>query len=366
MASTSNTNHAVRKTNMPNIDFNCRPTIIGTLPVSDAAEACALVRRYLKDIPAWPQLPRRSFLENMYVQFSEGFPGLVIEGLGEDAKPGSQRIFVDTTNDSSETLERLYSAYLEGKLEHFAVGREYAAGLHHCLSSTGPRSMALKGHITGPVSWGLTVTDQERKSIIYDDTLSDAAAKMLRMKAAWQEWELRKLNKNTIIFIDEPYMSSYGSAFFSVSKEKVVSLIQEVMAGIKGLKGIHCCGNTDWSLLLGIGLDIINFDAYSYAESLALYPEDVKRFLANEGTIAWGIIPTFAEPLAGETVASLRDRLEVAMAPFTRNGIPFREIVRRSILTPTCGLATLPGSEAAERALSLLVDLSDLMRRKYS
>jgi methionine synthase II (cobalamin-independent) len=352
---------------MKGIEFACRATIIGTVPLSDPVEACNLVNRYLKDIPAWPQLPRRSFLENMYVQFSEGFPGVVIEGLEEGAAPASQRIFVDRSRDASKALEALYVAYLENKPNEFAIGREYAAGLYQFLSLDMASLLAVKGHVTGPVSWGLTVTDQDRKSIIYDDTLADAAAKMLRMKAAWQENELRRLSKNTIMFIDEPYMSSYGSAFFSVSKEKVVGLIREVASGISGLKGIHCCGNTDWSILLATGVDIINFDAYNYAASLPLYVAEVGHFLANSGAIAWGIVPTFEEPLASETVASLKDRLEDAMAPFARNtGISFRQLVRQSLLTPSCGLATLRGAEAAERALELLNGLSDVMRRKYS
>jgi methionine synthase II (cobalamin-independent) len=189
---------------------------------------------------------------------------------------------------------------------------------------------------------------------------------MLRMKAAWQEGELRKISKNTVMFLDEPYMSSYGSAFFSVSREKVVALIQEVLGGISGLKGIHCCGNTDWSLLFGIGFDIVNFDAYGYAQSLSIYPQDVKKFLSNSGTIAWGIVPTFQETLAKESVSSLKDRLEEAMAPFARQGIPFRQLVAQGLLTPSCGLATLKTSEAAERALELLAGVSETMRRRYA
>ena len=328
-------------------------------------KACDLIAKYLKDLPTWPQLPYKTFLENMYVQFSEGFPGLVIQGLNKDAAKETERIFVDRSRDLTDQLERLYSAYLENKPEVFAVGEAYASGLYRFLSADHADSTAVKGHVTGPVSWGLTVTDQDRKSIIYDETLADAAAKMLRMKATWQEKQLQKVNKKTIMFIDEPYMSSYGSAFFSVSKETVVSLIQEVMAGISGVKGIHCCGNTDWSLLLGIGLDIINFDAYNYAESLSLYTEDVKRFLANSGTIAWGIVPPFQDALGKESVASLKDRLEEAMAPFTRHGVPFRQLVAQALITPSCGLATLKTPEAAEHALQLLVDLSDTMRRRY-
>ena len=350
---------------MANVEFGCRPTIIGSMPHADPTEACNLIARHLKDIPTWPQLPYRTFLENMYVQFSEGFPGLVIEGLNKEATRKTERIFVDRSLDSTKELERLYSAYLENEPQEFCISEAYAAGLYRFLSSDHVSSMAVKGHVTGPISWGLTVTDQDRKSIIYDETLADAAAKMLRMKATWQENELRKINKNTIMFIDEPYMSSYGSAFLSVSREKVVTLIQEVIAGISGLKGIHCCGNTDWSLFLGTGLDIINFDAYNYAESLSLYPEDVKRFLANSGTIAWGIVPPFQDALAKESVASLKDRLEEAMAPFTRHGVPFRQLITQGLITPSCGLATLKTSEAAGHALELLVDLSETMRRRY-
>ena len=350
---------------MPSIEFGCRPTIIGSMPHTDPVEACSLITRYLKDFPTWPQLPYRSFLENMYVQYSEGFPGVVLEGLDNRTGSQAERIYVDRSGDHSKQLERLYSAYLEDKPGEFSITEEYAEGLHQFVSTEGVSCTAVKGHVTGPVSWGLAVTDQDRKSILYDDTLADAAAKMLRLKATWQERELRKINKNTIVFIDEPYMSSFGSAFVSISREKVITLVEEVMSGISGLKGIHCCGNTDWSVLLGTSLDIINFDAYNHAESLSLYPEEVKKFMDRSGTIAWGIVPPFQDALAGETVAGLKDRLGEAMAPFTRQGIPFRQLIRQALLTPSCGLATLRSNEAAERALELLVGVSGAMRARY-
>ena len=350
---------------MPYIEFGCRPTIIGSMPHTSPVEACALITNHLKDFPTWPQLPNRSFLENMYVQYSEGFPGVVIEGIGEDARPEEGHIHVDRSADLSKPLEKLYSAYLENKIDELPISEKYAAGLHRFLSLSHPSALGIKGHVTGPVSWGLTVTDQDRRSIIYDDTLADAAAKLLRLKATWQEKELKRLNKNTIIFVDEPYMSSFGSAFVSISREKVVTLLEEVFGGITGLKGVHCCGNTDWSVLLCTSLDIVNFDAYNYAQSLSLYPKEVKRFLDRSGTIAWGIVPVYGDSLARETVASLKDRLEEAMAPFTRQGVPFRQLARQSLLTPGCGLATLRTPEAAANALELLVALSDAMRRRY-
>ena len=89
-----------------------------------------------------------------------------------------------------------------------------------------------------------------------------------KLKAAWQEKELKKISKKTIIFLDEPYMAAYGSSVAAGAfsrPEKIAEMIDEVFEGISGLKGIHCCGNTDWSVLLKTKLDILNFDAYNYA-----------------------------------------------------------------------------------------------------
>jgi len=171
--------------------------------------------------------------------------------------------------------------------------------------------------------------------------------------------------RNTIIFIDEPYMSAFGSVGMMLSREKVISLLEEVLGGISGLKGVHCCGNTDWSILLSTSVDIISFDAYSYAQSLSLYPAEVKKFLEGGGTVAWGIVPNEEEALAGESAASLQDRLEEAMAPFTRKGIPFRQMIEQGLLTPSCGLASLDAEEAVAHALELLAELSERIRKRY-
>ena len=216
---------------MPNPEFGCLPTIIGSMPHTDPSEACSQVTHYLKDIPAWPQLPKRSSLESMYIQFSQGFPGVVVK---EDS------IHIDRSHDLDKSLEQLYTAYLENNVDKYPISPDYAAGLHSFLASTNLSPVAVKGQIIGPISWGLTVTDNERKSILYDEALADAAAKLLRLKASWQEQVLSKISRNTIIFVDEPYMASFGSAFFALSREKVISLLEAVFGGIRVLNGIPC------------------------------------------------------------------------------------------------------------------------------
>ncbi|MFC2062897.1 methionine synthase [Chloroflexota bacterium] len=341
---------------MSNKEFGCLPTIIGTMPHTDAAAACRLITHYLPDIPAWPQLPRSSFRENMNAQFSQGFPGLVVTG---------DSISVDRSGDLDKPLEQLYAAYLENDADKYPIGPEYAAGLHYFLGLKDLSPRAVKGQLTGPITWGLTVTDDSRRAVLYDDVLGDAVARFLKLKVAWQEKKLREVCPETIIFVDEPYMSAYGSVGFMLPKERVISLLEEVFSGISGLKGIHCCGNTDWSLILETSTDIVSFDAYNYAASLSLYPEVVRSFLGGKGVVAWGIIPSDEVSLAGESVASLKDRLEEAMAPFTRNGIRFEQLVAQGLLTPSCGLATLTTEDAAARALELLAELSREIRKRY-
>ncbi|MBT9148884.1 MAG: hypothetical protein DDT28_00301 [Dehalococcoidia bacterium] len=371
------------------------PTAIGSMPHTDPVEACSIVRANLPEIPVWPQLPRRSFLESMYTQFSEGFPGLV---------QGSERIYVNRSVDLSEPLERLYTEYRVLSTEYRvpptppgtrcsalgtrhselgAVSPEYALGLQQFLShlsteyrvlstetfplgtrnsELGTRIYAVKGQVIGPVSFGLMVTDQNRRPILYDDALADALAKHLALKARWQERELSRLSSNTIIFIDEPYLASLGSAFVAVSTDMVISLIDETLGGLSGLKGIHCCGNADWPVLMNTTIDILSFDAYNYGESLTLYPAEIKAFIDRGGVLAWGIVPSDEAMLSDETASKLLGRLEKLMGLLSESGIGYDRLCEQSLITPSCGLASI-SPRSAERALELTAEVSREFRR---
>jgi methionine synthase II (cobalamin-independent) len=335
-------------------EFGCLPTAIGSMPHVNPDEACATVMKYLPDIPAWPQLPKRSPKENMIVQFSEGFPGVVIKG---------DKIHIEPTANFESELEQIYIDCEQGNAHKYGISTEYAAGLYAFLSkATGNK--IVKGQVTGPVTWGLAVTRQDGLGILYDDTLAEAAAKFLRLKASWQENILKEISTNPIIFVDEPYLVSLGSVFTPIPEEKVPVLLGEVFKGIKGIKGLHCCGNTNWSVLLDTEIDILSFDAYNYASSLSTHSGKVKSFLERGGSIAWGIVPNEEEALAKESLPSLRDRLEEAIAPFTRDGVKFRQIIAQGLITPSCTLAGL-SLEEANQALELTAKLSHDLRSRY-
>ncbi|MBU4342796.1 MAG: methionine synthase [Candidatus Omnitrophica bacterium] len=311
-------------------------TGIGSLPyldpVKSAREVCAKF-----DIPFWPQLPKRGFKENMYVQYASGLPALIID-------ENKKKVYIDTTKDLSEGLGRIFEAYLSNDYTSFGLGKDFAQGFYEFLDIAGQyKPNYIKGHVTGPVSFGLGLVDEKGKSILYNDTLKEAFIKLLEIKAAYQIDKLKEICKNIIVFIDEPYLTSFGSSYVNIQKQDVIAMLNAVIDKIKSkgvLSGIHCCGNTDWSVLTETRVDIINFDAYSYAEGLSLYPEEISGFLKKGGILAWGIIPT-SESVLKETEESLFNRLTQEIGNLEKKKVPRNLLLSNSLLTPSCGMGTL-------------------------
>ena len=138
---------------------------------------------------------------------------------------------------------------------------------------------------TGPISFGLTIVDENKRAIYYNPEFIDVVVKALAMKCRWQIRKFRPYAENMICFIDEPILSAFGSStYVSVTRDDVVAKLGEVIEAVHAegaLAGVHCCGNTEWSILIDAGVDIVNFDAFDYGETIALYPEAVKRASAS-------------------------------------------------------------------------------------
>jgi len=128
--------------------------------------------------------------------------------------------------------------------------------------------------------------------------------------------------------------------------------------------GTHCCGNTDWSLLTETGVDILNFDAFLYRDSIGLYADSVADFLSRGGFLAWGIVPSESEYLrhsAEDLFALLTEGIEALAA----RGIP-RDLLRQNLLlTTSCGLGMLK-EEEAETALERIKALARLVRARLA
>jgi hypothetical protein len=116
-------------------------------------------------------------------------------------------------------------------------------------------------------------------------------------------------------------------------------------------------------MLLQTSVDVVSFDAFSYAENLALFAEDVKAFLARGGVLAWGIVPTTEELIAQETSEHLVERLEAAINLLVKKGIDRDLLCERALITPACGLGPVSVA-AAERALQLTAGVSQAWRAR--
>ena len=337
-------------------------TLIGSFPHKESQSLCQAIRQNL-DIPAWPQLPRRDFRESMYVQYSAALPRHQLDEV-------NQKITFDTTGDLTPEMEIFYMAYLEEDLDAFAIPESHAAGFFAMLEALkAVPGEWVKGQITGPISFGLTVVDQDLRSVLYHEMLADAIVKNAAMSARWQIRQLKAVRPQVIIFVDEPYMASFGSAFISLSREQAIAMLDEVFEAIHAegaLAGVHCCANTDWSVLLDTQVDILNLDAYGYLENLALYPAELRRFLDRGGVIAWGIVPNNDEifNVTPEGLAMrLREGLQVISAKASARGVNIapEEFDTRSLITPACGLGST-SEVVADAVLPVLRQTAEVLR----
>jgi len=363
------------KVSQPGFEPFCLATTIGSLPHTDVARGTALMFKSTPEIASWVQFPKRNRYENMMMQFTEGMPALV--------QDGDRTFFSTSINDFPEQLTYFYERYLaviedenSDALENFRLSLQYAAGFSEFVARlpeqmTLGRTIMLKGQVTGPFTLGTNLLDQNGRCSYYDDHLRDVIVKTIVLKALWQVARLSEFGLPVMIFLDEPSLLGFGKqTFITISREDVIKDINEVVAAIHshgGLAGIHCEENTDWSLLMETDLDILDFDAYDHMQGITLYPAELSKFFDRGGCLGWGIVPTLdREAAATETIPSLIDRFEEGVHHLAIKGFDRDLLLRRALITPSCGAGGVLTVPLAERVLGLLRGLSTALREQYS
>jgi len=331
-------------------------TGIGSLPHLDPEAAVALVCQYLPVMPHWPQLPRKTVKEYFCTQFLNALSDI---GLIQVEK-GTKAFFLNEDDDWPGRLAEFYEIYLQAAdgdleiLKKFSFSLGSAEGFY-CLydefvsKGTG-LARYLKGQVVGLLSVGFQVTDQQGVPAYYDEQLRDILLKQLSLQAAWQVKTLGRFGLPVIIFMDDPVIDSCGRFDrISVSREDVQAELTEFAAFVRrfgGLAGVHSCSDLDWSILLSADIDVISFDTYQFAESFALYPDLIKRFLEQGGVIAWGVVPTDRKCLQEEDTDTLIDRVVSLVSQLVKKGVDRQLLYTQSIITPACGTGTLTEAEA--------------------
>jgi len=344
-------------------------TAIGSTPHTDPATAVEVIFDAIPDAPIWPQLPKRGLYEQMEIQYSEGLPRVVIE---ED----KGRMFIDTSGDYSEDLATFYEAYLAaeetGDCSPLAISPQFSAGfpaMEAKLASLGTQVPLVKCQTVGPVSFALTIVDKNKRAIYYNGEFVDAVVKGLAMKCRWQIQKLKPYAENVICFIDEPILSAFGSStYVSVQRDDVVAKLSEVVDAIHhegAIAGIHCCGNTEWTIPIDAGVNIVNFDAFEFGETIAIYPDPMKTHLVDRhNALAWGIVPT-SKAIREQTVESLVEHFEKLADNLSRAArIDKQTIVAQAFITPSCGTGTMDVADA-DRVFKLLKETSQALKDKY-
>ncbi|MFQ6069816.1 MAG: hypothetical protein ACE5LC_04740 [Candidatus Aminicenantales bacterium] len=340
---------------------NFMATGIGSFPHSDAASACDLILETIPEIPVWPQLSQRDFREQMEIQYCEGMPCVVLD-------EGKQRMYFSTGGEITSELEIFYQKIVDNELQYFKISSEFSQGIYEMKKRLEQKKASeikfLKSQVTGPVTFGLAIVDENKQAIYYNDIFRDVVVKTLVMKTLWLLETFQPLGLKQICFIDEPILSAFGSStYVSVQRTDVVSHIHELVEAVhsrEALAGAHCCGNTEWPLLIEAGVDVISFDAYEFGSTISYYPEEIKGFLEKGGIIAWGIVPT-SKKIEDETPESLAKKLEKEMENLAGKGLDLALIREKCLLTPSCGTGSL-SIELSEKVFRTLHHLSQLLR----
>ena len=353
------------------IKTNCLGSAIGSMPFSNVEHAIDVSLDRL-DCPIWPQLSFFGLKEQMEIQYSEGIPCAVI-----DEEKG--RMFFQTDGDYSDAFAEFYEAYMmamdpddgNGDCSAMAISEEFSHGIYALekrLKETEAKLPWVKVQTTGPISFALTIVDENKRALWYNEEFRDVVIKAMAMKSRWQIQKFKPYADNIICFIDEPILSAFGSStYVSVQRDEVVAALAECVEAVHmdgGLAGTHCCGNTEWSILVDAGVDIVNFDAFEFGETIAMYADSVKELFARGGILAWGVVPTSTD-IREQTCESLVEQLEKVMDHLAATGIEKQTIVEQAIITPSCGTGSMEEADA-EKVFEMVQAVSDAMKEKYN
>ncbi len=353
-------------------EARCSTTAMGIMPHRDIKRALELALSL--DIPFWPQLPKVSLYEDMYVQASQNFPGIAI-----DFDKG--RLSFDTARFEQE----LDGYFVKMDIpEAFALTTEYSVIFHRFLSKKLQGYKAIRGQNIGPVSFGFKVLDEKLKPIIYNDEARTILFDFIQKKANLQYRELKERNPNAFVWLDEPGLGYVFSGLSGYNEQQAKEDYHNFVEGLEGPKGLHLCAEVNLPYLLELGVEILSFDAYQIGFMPKEYAGSVAEFIKKGGIISWGIVPTESTALATQTPETLAAILSDYWGVISEStGLSSSQIAVQALVAPArCCLSDAGQvnavSETAsecpvssteeglvEKAFSFLPELSQILRDKY-
>ena len=337
------------------IPGNLLTTAMAVMPHKDVDRALEVALSL--DVPFWPQLPLVSYYEDMYVQASEHFPGIILD-------MEKQRLRFSTEKFIAEFEETM--AHFD-EPEYFDISEQYSVVYHRFLQMDFSHRPAIRGQIEGPISFGFNVVDQDDRPILFNDTVRPFLMEFMAKRVNVQLQRLKQLNPNAFMFVDEPGLQFLFSALAGYSDLAARGDMENFFAMIERPRGVHLCGNPDWDFLLGMDMDVLSLDVYSNGEVFTQYAPSIKKFLDRGGRLVWGIVPSNVEPFDKENLDSLEQRLNDIWTALDKRGIDREFLLSRSMLSPaTCCLVNPDGERTVEKAFETIIKLSQRLREKMN
>lgn len=336
------------------IPGNLHTTAMAVMPHTDVERA--LEQALGLDVPFWPQLPNYNYYEDMYVQASEHFPGILL-----DLEKRTLRFSLDKFYEEYEEL-----LAHENDPGYFDISDTYSVVYKRFLEMDHSDRPAIRGQMEGPISFGFNVVGQDERPIIFDDTVRPVMFEFMAKRINVQLSRLKKKNPNAFMFIDEPGLQFLWSAMAGYNDIAAKTDLENFFAMVDRPRGIHLCGNPDWQFLLGLDMDILSLDVYTNGEVFKTYAPAIKKFLDKGSVISWGLIPTNFEPFEKEDMESLEARIEDIWNVLGKKGIDKDYLISRSLLSPaTCCLVNSDKEKTVEKAFRSVNVLRERLCEKY-
>ena len=336
------------------IPGNLLTTAMAVMPHRNVDRALALALSL--DIPFWPQLPKYNYYEDMYVQASEHFPGILLDMEKRTLRFSHEKFLAEFETCMSRFDEPAY----------FDISDTYSVVYKRFLEMDLSRKPAIRGQLEGPISFGFNVVDENDRPILFDDTVRPFMIEFMAKRVNIQLKRLKEKNENAFMFVDEPGLQFLFSAMAGYGDRAARSDMEAFFEMIERPRGVHLCGNPDWDFLLSQDLDILSLDVYSNGDVFAAYAPSIKRFLDRGGVLVWGIVPTNFEPFEKENMSSLEERLSSLWSALFKKGIDREFLFSRSLMSPaTCCLVNPDGDKTVEAAFKSINTLSRRLREKY-
>lgn len=331
--------------------------MMGAVPYRDVAHAAEVI---LKNFPSAPRIP---IMTRSIRWMLEGIPGIVIDRE-------KKQVFMVPPEERADEVIDFYERVENEDLDHFAISAEktpfFSRMLKEFKQAALPDLKWLSFQIAGPIVIGDSVKQTDGNPAIAHETMRDMLIKGINMKSRWMEKEIKKALPKVEVIADhpEPSLVSFTAAGGTGSRQDVINALNGGFEGMSGLAWLHCCANIDWTLLTEAQVDIINFDAYKYADKAALYAPEFDRFLDRGGMIGWGLVPVIESLLENENVQSLTRKLEESVAQFVKAGIDEEKLARASWVLPSCETVLL-SEDKSDHVFEMTREISERMKGKY-